>query len=329
MKQWAASAALAALAVVLLQKPARAQSAPDLIPGEGPQPWPHVLPFLGKKAAERGINLQLPIGIGVNYLYMAQDINIDRIALSANDNPTQNADFIKFRRVQSKVSALTLRPDLWILPFLSVYGIVGVGNASAKVELESPISLKTTVEQAARTWGFGLTGAFGFEGFWLSADLNWSWTSLENLIDPVSGRVFSARAGKAFRFPGGHSLSLWAGTMHQHLVVQTQGHIRLDEALPPGALEGFGEALAAGCDNLSGPQAILCNQLAAQYDPVKAGANVVNYDLDKSLTDPWNLLVGAQYAFEPHWYVRTEVGFIGRVSFLLSMNYRFGLGWGD
>src|SRR4051812_49638779 len=82
VKQWAVSAAAAALAVVLVQRPARAQSAPDLVPGEGPQPWPHVLPFMGKKAAERGINLQLPIGVGLNYLFMAQDVNIDRIALS-------------------------------------------------------------------------------------------------------------------------------------------------------------------------------------------------------------------------------------------------------
>jgi hypothetical protein len=159
--------------------------------------------------------------------------------------------------------------------------------------------------------------------------LNWSWTSLENLIDPVSGRVFSGRAGKAFHFPGGHSLSLWAGTMHQHLVVQTRGSLTLNEALPPGALENFGDVLASACNNLSGPQAALCSQLVGQYDPAQFGENVVNYDLDKSLTDPWNLLLGGQYAFEPHWYVRAEVGFLGRVSFLVSTNYRFGLGLGD
>jgi hypothetical protein len=29
---------------------------------------------------------------------------------------------------------------------------------------------------------------------------------------------------------------------------------------------------------------------------------VVNYDLDKSLANPWNLLIGGQYPFEPHWW---------------------------
>ena len=52
----------------------------------------------------------------------------------------------------------------------------------------------------------------------------------------------------------------------------------------------------------------------------------MHYNLDKSLKDPWNALIGAQYGFEPNWYIRTEVGFIGRYSVLLSVNYRFGLG---
>jgi hypothetical protein len=41
---------------------------------------------------------------------------------------------------------------------------------------------------------------------------------------------------------------------------------------------------------------------------------------------PWNALLGAQYAFDEHWMVRSEFGFIGRYSLLLGFNYRFGLG---
>ncbi len=46
----------------------------------------------------------------------------------------------------------------------------------------------------------------------------------------------------------------------------------------------------------------------------------------KSLVTPWNALLGAQYAFDEHWMVRSEFGFIGRYSLLLGFNYRFGLG---
>ena len=38
------------------------------------------------------------------------------------------------------------------------------------------------------------------------------------------------------------------------------------------------------------------------------------------------MLLGAQYGIEPNWFVRTEVGIIGRYSVLFSVNYRFGLG---
>lgn len=306
--------------------PAAAADDPSPEIGHTPEPWPHLFPLLGKGAASKGIRLPQPIGVGLNYMYLIQDINIDRISLSLNDNPPQEANFIKFQRVRSSASMLTVRPDLWILPFLNVYGIAGAGHAKTTVSLEAPVALESVVEQTASVWGFGLTGAFGFDGFWLSADVNWTWVQLQNLLDPVSGRVLGLRLGKAFRFPGSHSLSVWGGAMQQSLKATTRGSLRMDEALSPEDLDQLGQALDTACDSLSGAAAAGCEILAGQYDPEAFGANEVHYNLDKSLKTPWNALIGAQYGFEPNWYIRTEVGFIGRYSVLLSANYRFGLG---
>ena len=305
---------------------AHATDEPNLRLHAPAEPWPHLFPLLDKGAAERGVELPQPIGIGLNYMYLVQDVNIDRIALSLNENPTREADFIKFHNVRSAGQMVTVRPDLWLFPFLNVYGILGVGNVKGTVLLESPVELQSVVQQTARVWGFGLTTAFGFEGFWLSADVNWTWVALENLIDPVSGRVLGLRLGKAFELAHGHSFSLWGGAMQQSLVVSTRGHIRMDEALSQDSLDQLGQALASACDNLTGASAAACNRLVGQYDPASFGANVVNYDLDKSLATPWNALLGAQFALDEHWLLRSELGFIGRYSLLLSFNYRFGLG---
>lgn len=117
--------------------------------------------------------------------------------------------------------------------------------------------------------------------------------------------------------------------MQQSLVVNTRGHVRIDEALSQDALEQVGQALDMACDRFSGAAAAACDNLVGQYDPAAFGANVVNYDLDKSLETPWNMLLGAQYGLEPDWFVRTEIGLIGRYSVLFSVNYRFGLGLGQ
>ena len=49
----------------------------------------------------------------------------------------------------------------------------------------------------------------------------------------------------------------------------------------------------------------------------------INYHLDKAVTDPWNMLVGASYEFNKRWQARVEPGFIGRKQLLAQVNYRF------
>ena len=128
---------------------AEATDEPNLRLHATPQPWPHLFPLLGKGAAARGVELPQPIGIGLNYMYLVQDVNIDRIALSLNDNPTRDADFIKFQNVRSAGHVLTVRPDLWLFPFLNVYGILGAGNVKGTVLLSSPVELESVVKQDA------------------------------------------------------------------------------------------------------------------------------------------------------------------------------------
>ena len=51
---------------------------------------------------------------------------------------------------------------------------------------------------------------------------------------------------------------------------------------------------------------------------------IVNYRLDKKVADPWNMVIGGQYQFNKRFALRAEAGFIGRISGMLSLNYRFG-----
>ena len=318
-------AAIVAITLLVARPSAAQVAAPNVhVRDREAKEYPYIFPILGKELAKRGVDLPLPWGIGINYLYMKQGINIDRIGLSANDNPTQDVDFIKFKQVTSQVHSISIRPDLWVLPFLNVYGIFGVGSANTTVDISEPATFTSSVDQNGDTLGFGFTGAFAVQGFFVIADLNFSRTKMDKLLDPVPGRVFSGRVGKNFDLgDSGMTLAFWGGFMRQSISADTNGKIKLNEVLTDeqiDQIEGAGDGI---CDDSGRPQA--CHALLDQIRERDPLDTTINYSLDKSLAQPTNILVGAQLALSKAWFVRTELGFLTRRSVLASINYRFGI----
>lgn len=311
------------LAGALYSRPAAAQVSADLEPNKAQKPYPYFFPFFGKDLAKKGIKLPLPYGIGLNYIYVDQDIEIGQFGMSTNDNPLQPAEFIKFKSVRSTLHSVSVRPDIWVLPMLNVYGIFGVGAANTSVELAEPITLKTSVDQIATTNGFGMTGAFAFWGVFLAADLNFAWTNLEKVLDPVPSRIFSLRVGKNLPLGNDMTLALWGGLMNTYIKSATNGRIALNEVLTEDQIQDINDSADAACAASSRPKA--CNAFVEKIRERSPSDTIVNYNLEKKPADPTNMLLGAQLAVGDAWFFRSEVGFIGRFSVLASMNYRFGI----
>ena len=287
--------------------------------------YPYIFPLFAQKAVDRGYNLQLPWGVSVQMFSMVQDISIDRIALGFNDHDPVDVNFIEFGEVQSDVQSVSGRFDLWVFPFLSVYGLVGGGKSTTDVELISPISLKSHVEQTASTGGIGATLAYGYKGVFAAADVNYTWTSLEKLIDPVQGRVSSLRVGLNQNLMG-HDVTIWGGAMHQRISADTSGSILLSEAIPADLLDAASGFLDTVCDPLPLAQRAGCNVAVGQIQERNLKDGVVHYNLDKSAANPVNYVVGGQFQINDSWYLRSEVGFHGRTSFMFQAQHRFGIG---
>lgn len=316
---------------VLLASSSAAQQGPNLLKEsdrkssqEQFKGYPYFWPILGERVAAKGVELPLPWGVSVQMFSMSQDVSIDRIALGFNDNDPIEIDFIEFGKVESDVQSLTARLDLWVFPFLSVYGLFGGGKATTSVELVSPIALESNVEQSATTRGLGATAAYAFRGIFAAADFNFTWTGLEKVLDPVGGRVFSVRAGFNTDIKQ-HQFALWGGLMHQSIAAETKGSIPLEEALPGSLLDAVDARLDTACDGLPPVQASPCDTIVDQIRELNIREGVVRYDLDKSAADPWNVVVGGQLMIDRHWFLRTEVGFRGRRSFLFQVQHRFGI----
>src|SRR5210317_2229478 len=130
------------------------------------------LPIWGKQAYKKGFDLPYPTGVMVNYVYIDQGLVIDNLRLGLKteniDIPLTGAEFIGFSDNSVVAESVIVRPDVWILPFLNIYGIFGVGTSSTEVNLEFPINLTAVVDQRITNAGIGATAAAGLGPVWMA-----------------------------------------------------------------------------------------------------------------------------------------------------------------
>ena len=88
------------------------------------RPYPYSLPIWGAKATEKGYDLPYSAGVSLNYFWQQSDLIITDLFVGFNEGPMYDLDeIIRFDDAVSTASIFTIRPDIWLLPFLNVYGI--------------------------------------------------------------------------------------------------------------------------------------------------------------------------------------------------------------
>ena len=288
----------------------------------------NVFPIWGRKAIEKGFDLPYPVGLNLNVIYLSQNIDITNIALSTGDNPTVPVEFIQFSSVEAPVTSVNVRGDLWVLPFLNMYGFVGHAWVTTDVTLSEPLEFNTVVKQEGPYVGLGATATVGIKHNWLAIDFNYAWTQPEKLSQPVEGRILGFRYGRAMKIKNNQRLAFWIGTMNQKLKSGTDGSIGLDEVIDGGgeaqlrqALPGYLQSQAY--QQLTPQQKRTVDAITQAIGNGNLGDVTVNYTLDKEVTDPWNMLVGANWDVSKRWTFRVEVGFLQRIQVLINPVYRF------
>jgi hypothetical protein len=267
--------------------------------------YQYTLPIFGAKTYEKGFDIPLPVGIMVNYFTAVQDVAITEISVGFDDGLlptiplTDITRIIDFEEVTATATSINVRPDVWILPFLNVYGILGKSYATTGVKISYPFELETVAELEGSSFGCGITGAFGVGKFFTVLDGNWVWSNMDNFTEPVYSSTFSARLGKTFKFK--------------------KKPDRRDEVVNDywewhGTQDPAKQDLA---DRIFTP--IINNLSDAEGD------GTIHYKLLKEPVQEWNVIIGGQYQYNPKWQLRAEGGIIGnRKSLLISVNYRFG-----
>lgn len=71
---------------------------------------------------------QLPYsaGVGLNYFYQKSELVLNNLEVGFNGGQKYNLDnIVRFNEAQAQANAVNFRPDIWLFPFLNVYGVFG------------------------------------------------------------------------------------------------------------------------------------------------------------------------------------------------------------
>jgi hypothetical protein len=314
--------------------------------------YPYIFPAWGKKVTAKGFNIPKSGGMSVQYLYQQSDIIIENLSVGFNHGPLYPLDeIIRFNSAVATTNGVNVRPDLWVLPFLNVYGILAKSKTSTAIDAgvwlpdssgwHQITNLKTKAEFNATTVGFGFTPTAGIRGFFFALDMNFSWSDVDALEKPAFAFVVGPRFGKniTLKKPD-RNIAMWVGGFRVKIGSSTSGSLPLSDLFPTSEwqakidvsnqkLQESQTKVDAWWNGLTpteqkNPVNIAkhetANRVLSTFGRVLDGAtqavdNISNgsvqYSLEKRQKQMWNFIVGSQYQISRSLQVRAEAGFFG------------------
>ncbi|MCG9660952.1 hypothetical protein [Vibrio mediterranei] len=255
-----------------------------------------IFPIWGEQAAQRGYTLPKPYGLSLSYMDISNPVTIDNINLAGGIGDIID---IEAKQAQFEGSNVTLRGDVWLLPFMNVYGILGYTQAQSTAEIDSisiigiPIPVedaKFTLDMSGITYGVGTTVVGGINNWFALLDLNYTYTDIDAIDGSIKTFVAAPRVGHRWQYTGGRELRVFVGAMYQDVQQHLSGDIK-----------------ALGLD--LGDMNFLIDD--------------TRFEVSQRSEQKWNALAGFQYSLNRDWDILAEAGFGQRKSAFVSLGRRF------
>jgi hypothetical protein len=235
------------------------------------------LPVWGREAREKGFDLPLPFGAALTYTYINQNMVVSDVEIQG-----QPLD-VTLRDAETATHTGVFRGDVWLFPFLNVYGLVGetAGVTRPAVAFSNGEVLESEVNYSRFSYGGGATLAGGWKAFFLTLDANWTTGALVSedggqiSDEPIRSVTFTPRFGTIFSSGRLGTGALWVGGMY--LVATSEIHDSIDLG---------GRPVLAGL----------------------VGSDTLNYSVRVEPRDNWNLLIGGNWQINKRWSLTAEIG---------------------
>lgn len=165
--------------------------------------WKRNLPVFGQKRAKRGYQTRLPFGISLTVLNLDRKMAVEEIKAGLVGTDLRSVDDILAVDVKLDVLNVTSRFDVWIFPFLNVYGLAGNTESSNTVDvrfslpgrLPFEVEFEDDFDTNGGTYGGGLILAWGHKQLFTVVDANRTHTDLGSLAGKVDATIVSLRGG--------------------------------------------------------------------------------------------------------------------------------------
>ena len=237
------------------------------------------LPFMKDLAGDT--ELPRPWGISIDFYTMDQDYDIKDLQFALPGISLGDPSQIE---VTNEVMHYDIQADVWLLPFLNVFGLIGKVDSDTLVDLSKveitglPFSLGTLpVSVDGTVYGLGFTLVYGTENWFVSATTTYTETSTSGVLDSsVESLAIQPRIGLIrdnWRF--------WAGSMYLDVDEEHSGIFDL---------------------------------------PVIGD---VPFSVELATKDSWNYGAGVGYVFSDRANLSFELGFGSRTHTLFNFNVRF------
>lgn len=299
------------------------------------EPYKWRFPILGDTIRKKGFDIPYPNGLTLQYAYTNMDITLNNLSVGFQDDPSGWIDvdsIATFNYIKPSTNAALIRYDVWILPFINIYGMVGYEETKTAIELGTPFVADFESDGKGAVLGWGVNLSAGVNSWFITGDYNQIWTFVPQLFDPAFSQQADIRLGHTFTFKKNRpwsNISVMAGGSWLKISSESQGSANLSE------LFGVGDNKPEYLEKLNTWYNGLPPHLQDKFEPIydklegwlsDDSDSLIYYGFNKKVPKPWSMTIGANYQINHRWDINTIYTFLGsRNQFTIGLNYRFGL----
>jgi len=194
------------------------------------EPITRWVPIWGEQVREKGYDLPLPFGVGANLVLMDQGIDVRNLEIGISA-PNLNVSGVTFSNTRAHDRANTARLDMWLLPFVNIYGLFGYINGEVELDVNVPAisidlpnignipisdaqTVKLSIDYNGTTYGGGLTLAGGYKNFFGSLDANYTYSNIDVANSEIKTFTISPRLGILVDPDGVEGIAGFLGRRH-------------------------------------------------------------------------------------------------------------------